>query len=550
MLKTGKVICGLLLLTALSGCVQTPNHTITFETNGGSDLSSLTGRSGAKIVTEPVTTREGYVFKGWYADADLTKKVPSIASYPYADVTLYAKWARIISVSFETNGGLGKTAVAGVEGESVDLGAEPVRTNYYFDAWYTDPELTLAFTADKYPDQDFVLYAGWESYPTLSFVTNYHDVAMPKLTLPKGAEIPSLDLTWMPTTNPKFDGWYRDEALTEQFYPDKMPDSSLTVYAKWTYLRTITFETDGGTTVAPLTAYAGEAIAGPIHPDKSGYYLDGWYETTDGPAFTFEVMPDRDLTLHAKWVENPTVRFYDNYDPAEPTLLGSVSYAPNSKISDPKLGTSDSPLSLPNHPEDEFLGWYLKENDNSYTPFFFTDDAKIGQSSLELYARWRKKITVTFPGSAIGKMMLSSDKPSVTEAPFLADQSQWLVGWYESIDDLTGQPLGNPIAFPYTTDHDVTLYPYSVLAVTLTLKIGASSFVIAGGAGLEPNIPDTVWTTIDAYLKEQNWTRYLWKIEVDGRPGPDNSELKEMPAADTVLWLVENTETFNPDIDL
>lgn len=261
-------------------------------------------------------------------------------------------------------------------------------------------------------------------------------------------------------------------------------------------------------------------------------------------------MPDRDLTLHAKWVENPTVRFYDNYDPAEPTLLGSVSYAPNSKIADPKLGTSDSPLSLPNHPEDEFLGWYLKENDNSYTPFFFTDDAKIGQSSLELYARWQKKITVTFPGSAIGKVMLSSDKPSVTEAPVLTDQSQWLVGWYESIDDMSGQPLGNPIAFPYTTDHDVTLYPYSVLAVTLTLKIGASSFVIVGGAGLEPNIPETVWTAIDAYLKEQNWTRYLWKIEVDGGPGPDNSELKEMPAADTVLWLVENTETFNPDIDL
>ena len=40
---------------------------------------------------------------------------------------------------------------------------------------------------------------------------------------------------------------------------------------------TLTFETNGGTEIAPITAAAGEAIVAPSDPVKDGFSFEGWY---------------------------------------------------------------------------------------------------------------------------------------------------------------------------------------------------------------------------------------------------------------------------------
>ena len=70
---------------------------------------------------------------------------------------------------------------------------------------------------------------------------------------------------------------------------------------------TITFVTNGGSSVAQIEVEAGDEIAAPTAPTKSGERFVGWYESTDGgttlkpDAFVFGYMPSKNITLYAKW---------------------------------------------------------------------------------------------------------------------------------------------------------------------------------------------------------------------------------------------------------
>ena len=71
---------------------------------------------------------------------------------------------------------------------------------------------------------------------------------------------------------------------------------------------TITFNGNGGSEVASITAKAGEEITAPADPVKNGFEFSGWFESSDGgetlseKAFIVNVMPARNVTLYAKWV--------------------------------------------------------------------------------------------------------------------------------------------------------------------------------------------------------------------------------------------------------
>lgn len=70
---------------------------------------------------------------------------------------------------------------------------------------------------------------------------------------------------------------------------------------------TLTFVTDGGTEIAPITAEAGAEITPPADPEKSGFSFDGWFLSSDfsGDKVTVpSVMPEKDVTYYAKFTEN------------------------------------------------------------------------------------------------------------------------------------------------------------------------------------------------------------------------------------------------------
>lgn len=117
---------------------------ITFVSNGGSEVETITMTSGGKsaqAATEPEEpVREDYEFAGWYTDASLT--VPydwsSLVTEP---VTLYAGWeyvgtADVFTVTFDTAGGTVIAQQQVVSGQSAVEPADPAMDGFEFAGWY------------------------------------------------------------------------------------------------------------------------------------------------------------------------------------------------------------------------------------------------------------------------------------------------------------------------------------------------------------------------------------------------------------------------------
>ena len=121
-----------------------------------------------------------------------------------------------------------------------------------------------------------------------------------------GATLPTADD--MTYTGHTFKGWYDNEGLTGDpvmaIGGTEMGNKEY--WAKWTINQyTITFDTDGGSEVAPITQDYGTAITAPAAPTREGYTFTGW--DTAIPA----TMPAHNMTITAQWTVNQYTITYD-----------------------------------------------------------------------------------------------------------------------------------------------------------------------------------------------------------------------------------------------
>lgn len=153
--------------TVECGKIVGPEYTLTFVTNGGTDVAPITRVGGALVGNITPTTRTGYNFEGWYSDSALTNKFDA-KLMPKENTTLYAKWTpNEYTVSFHVNGGEeltdGNTIAVTYDSTYGSL-PTPTRIGYGFDGWYTAADGGTKVTSETVMNQvaDHTLYAHWK----------------------------------------------------------------------------------------------------------------------------------------------------------------------------------------------------------------------------------------------------------------------------------------------------------------------------------------------------------------------------------------------------
>ena len=264
---------------------NTNKYTITFDTNGGSEIAPITQDYGTEITVPDNPTRKGYTFKGW------DKEIPE--TMPAENITVKAQWEiNQYTITFDTNGGSEIAPITQDYGTEITAPDNPTRKGYTFKGW--DKEIP-----ETMPAENMTVKAQWEiNQYTITFDTNGGSEIAP-ITQDYGTEITAPD---NPTRKGyTFKGWDKE-------IPETMPAENITVKAQWEINQyTITFDTNGGSEIAPITQDYGTEITAPDNPTRKGYTFKGWDKEIP------ETMPAENITVKAQWEINQyTITFDTN----------------------------------------------------------------------------------------------------------------------------------------------------------------------------------------------------------------------------------------------
>lgn len=235
------------IMLFLSACTNpTASITISFDSNGGSAVGTISydKETSFKMPSDP--KKEGFSFSGWYFDNETFSELFMTETLKNkkmdTDFTVYAKWTankidipvEQYRVTYDSNGGAEVIALDVVKGETVVTPAID-KVGYTFDGWYTSDDSGVTMN-QKWSNTDIV-------------------------------------------------------------------NSNITLYAKWLVNQyTISFDANQGTSISDITADYEAKISEPVAPERIGYLFSGWYtEEALSNRYIFNTMPLESITLFAKW---------------------------------------------------------------------------------------------------------------------------------------------------------------------------------------------------------------------------------------------------------
>ena len=319
----------------VNGSFTVNTYTLTFNSNGGSEVAPIVLNYGSAITAPADPTREGYTFAGW--DKDIPETMPAenmefTAQWTINSYKLIYKVDNVEYKSYEVE-----------YCKAIEKEAEPTRTGYTFSGWSEIPETmpahdvevngsftvntyTLTFnsnggsevapivlnygsaiTAPADPTREGYTFAGWdkdipETMPAenMEFTAQWTINSYKLIYKVDNVEYKSYEVEYgkaiekeaEPTrTGYTFSGW--------SDIPETMPAHDVEINGSFVVNQyTITFDTDGGSEIDPITQDYGTDVIAPEDPTREGYTFAGW--DMDIP----ETMPAEDLELTAQWTVN------------------------------------------------------------------------------------------------------------------------------------------------------------------------------------------------------------------------------------------------------
>ena len=191
-----------IIIVAILLTLGNKKYTISFDTDGGNSLESITAKE-KETITLPIAVKEGYIFNGWIDETG--KIIPSIYVVT-KDVTLKATWisetADTITIKFDTNGGSKIEDIIIVKGETLKLPQNPTKAGYKFVTWETENGTPIYNEALL--SESVTLYAVWEKEPSSSSSSKESKPSSSTtLVEPTGVELNTTNKTMVVNTTDK-----------------------------------------------------------------------------------------------------------------------------------------------------------------------------------------------------------------------------------------------------------------------------------------------------------------------------------------------------------
>ena len=293
-------------------------------------------------------------------------------------------------------------------------------------------------------------------------ITNYYDDPIIGLTvtymngetiyarqiLPSGTLATRPDA---PTTTPgyTFGGWNKVDGTAWDYASDKVTDN-IALYAKWTAnTYTITFDTAGGSEIAPITQDYDTAITAPADPTRKGYTFKGWDKEIP------ETMPAENITVKAQWEIN---RYTITFDAAGGSEITPITQDYGTNIAAPADPTREGytfigwdreiPETMPAENMTVTAQWEI----NRYT---ITFDAAGGSEIAPITQDYDTAITAPADPTREGYTFIGWDReiPTTMPAENMTVTAQWEINRYTITFDAAG---GSEIA-PITQDYGTAI---------------------------------------------------------------------------------------------
>jgi uncharacterized repeat protein (TIGR02543 family) len=457
-------------------------YTITFDSAGGSAVAPISANFGAAVTAPAAPTRDGYSFAGW------TPSVPG--TMPSANTTVTAQWTvNAYTITFNSAGGSAVAPISANFGAAVTAPAAPTREGYSFAGWTPSVPGTM-------PSANTTVTAQW----TVNAYTITFDSAGGSAVAPISANFgAAVTAPAAPTREGySFAGWTPS-------VPGTMPSANTTVTAQWTANSyTITFNSAGGSAVAPISANFGTAVTAPAAPTREGYSFAGWTPSVPG------TMPSANTTVTAQWTVNAYTITFDS--------AGGSAVAPISA----NFGVAVTAPANPTREGFTFMGW------DPVVP------ATMPAQNLTLTAQY-EQIQLTVAATVTGEARISPATQQVNYGSIATVELS-----LNNADDIVvlsgtcqAAVSGNQIqtsAIKQACTIAVTVYPFTQVEKDTDAALasnGTSRFSFSSGAGTKTLLGATVMRSgvesqleladAEALLTIQNDGSYIFSAQRTGR---------------------------------
>lgn len=200
----------------------------------------------------------------------------------------------VFTVTFNSNGGTSISSQEIEKGKTIQIPQNPLKDNYNFLGWFINDTM---FDFSTPITSNINLNAKWDKvYFSITFDSN-GGTDVDSLLINKYGYIK--EPTKPTKESYRFIGWFIDDVKFD--FESTQITKDITLKAKWNPLFTVTFETNGGTSVSTQTVEYGNKCIEPTIPTKEKNTFAYWYCDDENTEYNFDTELNDNIILKAKW---------------------------------------------------------------------------------------------------------------------------------------------------------------------------------------------------------------------------------------------------------